>query len=1473
MKLTQKSRRQGWRKSLRNLGLAAAVMFSAVLPVGLVPQAYAAVADHVVISEIYGAGGNAGAVYQHDYVELYNPGSEAASVDGWSVQYAAADRENWLVTRLSGSIPAHGYYLVRLASGGTIGAGLPAADATGGTNISATRGKLALVKHATALSGNPVTDQNVVDFVGYGSANAYEGAGPASAPSAAKSIVRKSDADSVVPGRGSAWDSDSNESDFLAMDPQPQNSMSPAEPPGEDDGQPPGGEWPDARPISEVRNMAGGTKATIEGIVIAAFEAGGKTNVYLQDETAGMLVRAAGLGSIVQIGDKIKATGSVNDYYGLPQLEPAKAGDVAITEKQAGAPVPQPVTSADFSLARGEAFEAELVTIENVTALTRDSRGNVTLQDQYGSFLAKPFDAALLKPGATYERLTGVVTYDFNEYKLVPRFAQDVIGEGGSQPDKLHIRDIQGKGHRSPYENAMVSMVEGIVTAVVPSGTGTAGFYMQDPTPDDDPLTSEGIYVYEPNAPVRAGDHVEVSGVVKEYVTKSREATDLTLTEIDAAGVVVKARNLPLPEPVTLGEGDYVYPAKVIDNDSFALFDPSEDGIDFWESLEGMLVQVNQPRVVGGTRTFANPPSVEFVIISDEADPDKARTPLGGVAIAEDNYNPERIIVGDRLVAGAPEVKVGDRFDGPIVGVIDYSFTNFKLYNTAPLPDVVDSGFEREVTEIAGDEDHLTVATYNIENFSARAAAEKVSGLAASIVHHMQQPDIVAVVEMQDNNGPQDNGVTDANQSAQVLIDAIISEGGERYRYVDIAPENKRDGGQPGGNIRVGFLYNPARVSLADRPAGDAVTPVRVVSTDGKAQLSLNPGRIDPLHPAFTDSRKPLAAEFLFGDESVIVIAGHFNSKGGDDGLYGKQQPPVLASEPQRVEIARVVNDFVQEITETQPDANVIVLGDLNDFQFSRPLRILAGEELTNLVETLSPGEQYTYNYQGNAQALDHILVSNHLADRSELDIVHINADFTEADGRVSDHDPLVAKIKLSAGTEPWPGEITPEKQREQNRKAAEKIRAATDEATVLHQFDAILTSLKTLIESDQVSAWDKWSVIADTIETVLAAAAEQAEDGIVTEAALAALATDFLKEAISEAIRAAGLAGEDVSGQALSALEAFLQTAVLPLDEDERPAELLEELQAAAEKLLDMGGALSVPRGAIIDEGDSHAELVLSVLEALTEAFEDGPVEYEPLFSIRVKASGDHTAESAAVLSEEVTSRLAEIEAAVRLEEAAGAWVLLPAEALGSFVEEALGITLEPADDPAVSGELEPFSSVYDWKLLAEGELVKKIEGAEAQLGIPVSDADSRNLTVFWHDGKKWRTLEDEAGDPIKVDVAQGIARFAAAQTGPIVLGQEKKQEEQPPVRALIIKDRHFKLKPGEEAQIEVTANLGNGGKHDVTRAEGITYESDHPELFSVSADGVIRVSSKATEKDRAVITITYGGKTAKVQVSVKKK
>jgi len=177
-------------------------------------------APKVVISQLYGGGGSAGAAFSNDYVELFNSGGTPADLTGWSVQYGSSTGTTWQVTALSGSIAPGHYYLVKGASNGSVGSALPAVDANGTVNMSATSGKVALVNSVTALSGaNPVGGTSVVDLVGYGAANGYEGASPAPALTVSLAGFR---------ANGGLTDTDANLSDFSAATPLPRNAASPA---------------------------------------------------------------------------------------------------------------------------------------------------------------------------------------------------------------------------------------------------------------------------------------------------------------------------------------------------------------------------------------------------------------------------------------------------------------------------------------------------------------------------------------------------------------------------------------------------------------------------------------------------------------------------------------------------------------------------------------------------------------------------------------------------------------------------------------------------------------------------------------------------------------------------------------------------------------------------------------------------------------------------------------------------------------------------------------------------------------------------------------------------------------------------------------------------------------------------------------------------------------------------------------------
>ncbi|ALC86711.1 endonuclease [Bacillus sp. FJAT-22090] len=567
--------------------------------------------------------------------------------------------------------------------------------------------------------------------------------------------------------------------------------------------------------------------------------------------------------------------------------------------------------------------------------------------------------------------------------------------------DNLVIRDIQGQGHFSDYEGATVQNITGVVTHLYNS----ANFVIQDTNPDNNNSTSEAIIVNKASNGLKVGDLVTVAGTVEEWYYEGysdMKANDLPITRIRAT-TTTKSGTAELPSPLVIGQ-DIIPPTENIDNDGLTTFDPQEDGIDFWESVELMRLAVPNAKVVG-------PQEYGEVVVVAGNSANTTFNVLGGINISANDYNPERIAVD--IDNEKYDAKSGDYYIGNIVGVMGFGFGNFKLWSEeASLPPITRVEKPVVVTDIKPSEDKLTVASYNVENFSTNienTPDDKVAKIAKSFVENMKSPDIITLVEVQDNDGPTASGNTDASASYERLIAAITAAGGPAYKWTDIAPEYNKDGGQPGGNIRVGYLYNPERVTLADGTKGGSTEKV---AWDENGNLTLNPGRVLDLPQENT--RKPLAAQFDFQGEKVVVIGAHLNSKGGDQPLFGKNQPPLLGSEAERIELATMINNFIKAGQAKDPDLKVIVAGDMNDFEFTPTLAALKGGILTNMVEKVPAGERFSYYYQGNNQVLDHILVTNNLANKTAVDMIHINANYMDIHGRASDHDPVLVQVEFN---------------------------------------------------------------------------------------------------------------------------------------------------------------------------------------------------------------------------------------------------------------------------------------------------------------------------------------------------------------------------------------------------------------------------------------------------------------------------
>lgn len=568
-----------------------------------------------------------------------------------------------------------------------------------------------------------------------------------------------------------------------------------------------------------------------------------------------------------------------------------------------------------------------------------------------------------------------------------------VIADGAStgvilndDPIALAIYQIQGAGHRSGYVGQPVS-TSGIVTAVAGNG-----FYLQDPDGDGVFATSDAIFVFTGGAPtVSVGDGVTVRGRVAEYLPGG-DPLSLTITQIEQPLVAVISTGNALPETL-IGVGGIVPPSETIDDDNFTVFDPLSDGIDFYEALEGMRVTIEAPVVVANTSGFG-----ETYVVASGGVGATGLNARFGMTISDGDFNPERIQLEDGILSPGynPDHSQGDRL-ASVTGIMTYGFNNPELLVIGGVTVTEDVTLGLESTALAGDRDHLTVASYNVENLDPLDSAVRFDILASNIVYSLGAPDIIALQEIQDADGAGNGPDLSGFATAARLIEAIRAAGGPGYVYVEVAPSSAGStGGEPGGNIRNGYLYNPDRVTYIE----------------GSASLLLD--------AAFNGSRRPLVADFTFNGEVVRLINVHFTSRGGSDPLFGAQQPPENAGDATRIAQGTAVANYVTDTLATDPSLRLGVLGDFNGFYFEDGLRVIeAGGVMTNLYNLLAPEERYSYMFDGNLQALDNFLVSGGLMTGDvRFDAVHINAEQRDDALRATDHDPSVARFFIEAPNE-----------------------------------------------------------------------------------------------------------------------------------------------------------------------------------------------------------------------------------------------------------------------------------------------------------------------------------------------------------------------------------------------------------------------------------------------------------------------
>ena len=613
------------------------------------------------------------------------------------------------------------------------------------------------------------------------------------------------------------------------------------------------------------------------------------------------------------------------------------------------------------------------------------------------------------------EVVTPATTTGKNE--VTPAGATTTSPQATAPKEVKNIGEVQGESHQSPLVGKEVVINNVVVTKT----DGDKGFYVQDKVSDNNPRTSDAVYVASNNK-VEAGDLLKVQGTVKEgymeeYSVKQgqtfkKPAGSLTVTQIINA-TITKLGKADLPKALNISEK---MPKDVVDNTP-TKYNPETEALDYWESLEGMLVEVTKPKVTGPQYKG------DIYVLPGDYKGQKLNN-IGGVNLRPGVQNTEvlPVIVGNDFVA-----KAKDYFNENISGVVTYRNKTYKIYPNS-VPKIQDGGLKREVSKIYPAEDKLTIASYNIENFSANnnghdeTPEEKVDKIANSFIKEVHSPDIITLIEVQDNNGGVNDGTVDGVKSGEKLAQRIKSLGGPDYKYTEIAPVDGKDGGKPGANIRVAYLYNPKRVTLIGKEKGGSEEAARFVN----GHLEKNPARIDPTSVHFEKVRKSLAAEFEFKGERIVVIANHLKSKLGDDAIYGSNQPSVENTRPKRIEEAKILNAFIKEGLRQNPNLKFVLTGDFNDFEFSDSVKTIVGNELVNLMAEHEQGDRYSYFYRGSNQSLDNILISKNIKDRVVFSPVHINASFMEEHGRASDHDPVVVQIDFSKPKAPESPEVKP---------------------------------------------------------------------------------------------------------------------------------------------------------------------------------------------------------------------------------------------------------------------------------------------------------------------------------------------------------------------------------------------------------------------------------------------------------------
>ncbi|MDQ6785729.1 MAG: hypothetical protein M3033_02765 [Acidobacteriota bacterium] len=611
--------------------------------------------------------------------------------------------------------------------------------------------------------------------------------------------------------------------------------------------------------------------------------------------------------------------------------------------------------------------------------------------------------------------------------KLLLAFAIFLLSVAASAQKERPINVVQGDKNTSPFEGQTAELT-GIVTARL-----KGGFFIQTPDDktDNNPATSEGIYIYtgsEPTVEATIGNLVTVTGFINEFRPKSEPAS-LPITELsmkkgtDTIKVVSKDNALPKPIVLTIAD-----------------FTPNQ--IDELERYEGMRVEVNaltvvaptKGRVDGKTATSTSDgvfygvvkgiprpfrtAGMDFYDYYFSKDKDELKKNFPRLPLFDSN--PETLRVDSDEQLGAQTIEVTSKAEiKNLVGVMHYGYQKYTILPDAnSKPEI--SGLIKSTPLPAPTERQFAIVGMNLENFfddiddpaikedlvTTEAFEKRLKKISMAIRVYMRAPDVIGTIETEN--------LAALKRLAEKINSDAVAAGEPNPKY-----EAYLTDGNDARGIDVGFLVKSSRVNVVE------------IKQFGKDEKFKNPDskEEDNLH-----DRPPLMLRAIINDPKTnqpfafTVVVNHLKS------LLGYETDRVRQKKKAQAEF---LAKFVQERQKADPNERIVLIGDFNAFQFADGILDVVGTikgtpapkdqvllasddlvnpDLTDLVDLIKEDQRYSYVYDGNAQVLDHMIVTDamkkHLAG---FGYSRLNADFPESyrnDAsrveRYSDHDPAI---------------------------------------------------------------------------------------------------------------------------------------------------------------------------------------------------------------------------------------------------------------------------------------------------------------------------------------------------------------------------------------------------------------------------------------------------------------------------------